>query len=501
MRKKVILLVIDSFHPQVLQECLRKGWAPALKFLRDYGYYHKDCVSVFPTMTPTAAASIATGFHPDIHGVPGFIWYHAAERRIVNYGASPMAVRKLGIRGVVEDLMYNLNSHHLNQGAKTIYEILAKGGISSGCINFFIHRGHREHHPVMPLTFNLFSRFRLSKRNIKGPDFLTLGKIVRPDWLDFQAAPSAPWNKYGINDLFSGYVLTELIKKDKLPDFTLAYFPDTDAMAHDHGPLNTHKSIRRVDKKLAAALNLYSSWQEALDHLAFIIVGDHSQTLIGKSRRHLIDLQDMFADFTQLSLGKDYENEQLVISPNERMAIIDFPDENAVIREKVIKIVTGDYRISQVMWKQGDEYRVVQGGSGKKLAFKPGGDYWDRYDLGWYWYGDLKVLDMRHQDRQLVDGDYPNAFFRIKSALDSSPGGVFLSALPGYEFKGEHAPLHPGGGSHGSLHKEDSLVPLIIAGFEEDISNPRITSFVPYLRSYFGVDKAEPAKNHALHTR
>ncbi len=487
MAKKVILCIIDSFNPQVLEDCFRRDWVPALKFLRDNGYYHKDCVSVFPTMTPTAAASIATGHYPDIHGVPGFIWYDPDGRRIINYGATPMAVQQIGAKIVIEELMYNLNLCHLNAAVPTLYETLSGRGTTTACINFFIHRGYRQYDTAIPFTFRLLTGFKLKKQSIKGPDELVLGKVVCPAWLDPAGAPAAPWNKFGMNDLFSGYALREMIRRDKLARFTLAYFPDTDGMAHDHGPLRTHKSIRRVDKQLVSILNLFGSWEEALDYLAFIIVGDHSQTLIGKSRRHLIDLQELLGDFGQLGLGKHYRGESLVISPNERMAILDFPNEDAITREKAVKILAQDYRIGQIMWKHGDEYRVLQGGSGKKISFKPGGTYWDRYNADWSWHGDLQVLDLRVQDRQLIDGDYPNAFKRVKTAVDSSPGGVFLSALPGYEFKGEYAPLHPGGGSHGSLHKEDSLVPLIIAGGEKDIPNPRITSFVAYLKQYFAL--------------
>lgn len=487
MSKKIILCVIDSLHPQALSDCFSRGWIPALNFLRNRGFYHKDCVSVFPTMTPTAAAAITTGTHPDAHGVRGFIWYDERERRIVNYGATPMAIYSIGVKTVLEELVYNLNGKHLNPQVPTIYEILSAAGISSACINFFIHRGKKQYRPALPFTLRLFSRFKWTDRLIQGPDELVLGRVVCPSWLDPAGAPATPWSKFGINDLFTGYALRQMIRQGRLPQFTLAYFPDTDAMAHDHGPLRTQKSLRRVDKQLASILDLYPSWDKALEELTFIIVGDHSQTLVGRSRRYLIDLQNILSDFTQLSLGATHSNELVAISPNERMAVLNFPQDLAV-RDKVIKRLARDYRITQIMWKQGEEYRVVQGGRQAELVFKLGGPCWDRYGNSWSWDGDLRVVDMRLQGTQLVDGDYPDALYRIKTALDGNPGAVLLSAMPGYEFQGEHAPLHPGGGSHGSLHKEDSLVPLIIAGADRDIPNPRITSFVPYLEEYFNIN-------------
>ena len=497
MLKKVILCVIDSFHPQVLAECFSRGWVPALQFLRDEGYYHNDCVSVFPTMTPTAAAAISTGRHPDMHRIPGFIWYDETNKRIVNYGATPMAIYRVGVRTVLEELIYNLNLKHLNAKIPTVFETLSQHGISTGCINFFIHRGTTEYKTKIPVTMQMLSKFNWQQQTISGPDQLVLGKVVCPAWLDQAGAPAAPWNKYGINDLFSGYALKEMVRQNKLPQFTLAYFPDTDAMAHDHGPLDTHKSIRRVDKQIAAILDLYENWHKALDELAFIIVGDHSQTLIGRTRNHLINLQAMLSEFKQLRLGFVLTDEQLVISPNERMAILDFPD--AQIKDDVVKRLVKEYRITQIVWKEADEYRVLKGGTGQKLSFRQGGSYWDRSGMSWAWSGDLGVLDYRIQGRQLIDGDYPDAFYRIKTAMDGCPRGLLLSAFPGYEFRGEHAPLHPGGGSHGSLHKKDSVVPLIIAGLDKDIPNPRITSFVPYVTDYFGIsDLPNPKSTHIL---
>ena len=39
-----------------------------------------------------------------------------------------------------------------------------------------------------------------------------------------------------------------------------------------------------------------------------------------------------------------------------------------------------------------------------------------------------------------------------------------MSAKPGYEFIGEGSPTHIGGASHGGLHKQDSLVAMIVSG-------------------------------------
>ncbi|HEX3031418.1 MAG TPA: hypothetical protein VHS59_04150, partial [Bacillota bacterium] len=62
------------------------------------------------------------------------------------------------------------------------------------------------------------------------------------------------------------------------------------------------------------------------------------------------------------------------------------------------------------------------------------------------------------------------------------------TAKPGCEFDGEGVPVHRGKGSHGSLHREDSCVPLLIAGTEQTLKRPRIIDFVPFILNHFGLD-------------
>jgi hypothetical protein len=42
-----------------------------------------------------------------------------------------------------------------------------------------------------------------------------------------------------------------------------------------------------------------------------------------------------------------------------------------------------------------------------------------------------------------------------------------VDAKPSYEFVEEHSHDHAGGGAHGSLHKVDSIVPIIVTGTNE----------------------------------
>ena len=60
---------------------------------------------------------------------------------------------------------------------------------------------------------------------------------------------------------------------------------------------------------------------------------------------------------------------------------------------------------------------------------------------------------------------YPDALARVWAAMTcQTSGDVLLSAQPAYEFPDWGNRSHVGGGSHGSLHRVDSLGALLFCG-------------------------------------
>src|SRR5690349_24975831 len=97
----------------MLERAVATGRAPTLRTIMARGAYVDDCVAAFPSVTPTCAASIATGTGPDEHQIPSMNWYSRAERRYVEYGSSFSAARRFGIAKQLTDTVFNMNMEHL----------------------------------------------------------------------------------------------------------------------------------------------------------------------------------------------------------------------------------------------------------------------------------------------------------------------------------------------------------------------------------------------------
>ncbi len=504
--KKVILVIIDSLRPPALKKCLNDGTVPALEYLFHKGRAVFDCVSVFPTMTPTATASIATGVYPEDHQIPGFIWYHREERRIINYGATPQAIWKIGLKTVAKDLVCNLNAEHLSRKVKTIHEILEDHGLVSANVNFFTLRGLHVFKIRLPWWARLWIGFQ-ECWEIWGPPVLVVGQIVPPSFSckGRMKTPCGPWHKLGVNDEFAGTVTHHLIRQGQQPDLTVVYLPDTDGYTHRHHTDDLSPAIMRADQQVQKILNAYDSWKKALTDNIFIILGDHSQSLVQHNPDSIIKLPVMLAQFKQLKLGQKYTGEQeLAICPNERMVHIYILQHSARRRRQIIEMLAVDPRIDQILWKEDasreTEYHVRKSGSGAHLTFKRGGPLTDPYNCRWSVKGDLSVIDAAIREDSIVYNQYPDALNVIASLMSALYcGDITMTARVGYEFGGESAPVHPGKGSHGSFHREDICVPLIITGTDAFPVKPRVVDIVPFILSNFGIDP--PVKAGDLYCR
>lgn len=462
LSKPVIMLVIDTLMDPPLQEAIKNNRAPAFEFLIENGMYFPDVVSPFPTMSVNVDTTILTGTYCNEHHLPGLVWFNVKENRLINYGSHIRELWKLGLSQSLEDILFNMNGEHISKKVKTIHEELEYKRKDSASINALVYRGSTSHIYKLPKLLTWFTSIQRDRPTLAAK-FFTYGALKK-------ISPSKKyqriWQKFGFNNSFSVQELTNLIKKNHLPSFTIVYFPELDQSVHKYGRMDV-KGIAKVDQHLQKILDIYGSWEEALYNNIWITIGDNGQAWIDSDRRKaLIDLRQIYGEYRMMKLRKGVQpKDQIVLAVNERMSYIYTLDTDTLPLNKLVQEVEKDERIDVIAWKEGPFIKVRSGEKQGELRFQKDGGFVDAYNQSWFIEGDYGLLDITVKDKNIFYGDYPDALVRLYSSLHSHEGNfIIVSAKPGYEFIGEGSPTHVGGASHGGLHQQDSLVPIIITG-------------------------------------
>ncbi|WP_284139375.1 alkaline phosphatase family protein [Virgibacillus sp. LDC-1] len=472
-QKPVILLNIDSLMPQALETAIQTGRAPALKFLMEKGYYSNELVTSFPTMSVTIDTSLLTGTYPNEHKIPGLHWFDTTWNSFVNYGTGFRETIRIGARRTIHNMLYRLNNVHMNKEVTTIHEELAKLEIPTASINSFVYRGNFPRQLHVPRLLRPFTQLEASTLT---PSIFSLGVFsrIRPRGIPLQITAG--------NFTYAARELRYLIQEEKLPGFTFCIFQDMDARIHLKGPFDM-KGIKKVDKEIKKILDMYDSWKNALDENIWLVIGDNGHAATGSKRRNVvIDLRKLLSTYKLAQIERPVrKNDQLAICVNQRMAYIYVLDEGTKLKA-VANYLHRDQRIDVIAWRENESITVISGGKKNSLVFQRGGDIEDRYKQSWRISGDLTLLDLTINDSKLIYGDYPDALARLYGALFSQEGRfLVVNAQSGCEFKAQSTPTHLSGAAHGSLNKQESLVPLIIAGTEQTPTYNRIIDLKAFI--------------------
>jgi predicted AlkP superfamily pyrophosphatase or phosphodiesterase len=487
---KLVLVVVDAMKPSMLERAIAAGRAPAMARVREAGVYVDSCVAAFPSVTPVCAASITTGLGPDRHHIPSMNWYHRAERRYVEYGSSFSASRQFGVLRSLTDTVYRMNSEHLSRDTPTVFESLDDGGVRTAGTTYLIYRGRHEHEVANESALARIVTSTLFRRTIEGPQELFYADLYASRRTGCRGQLGLP----GARDQHTGCVGAYLVEHD-LFDFLLYSLPDNDAYSHRNGPHAQVTSLAAADRQLERLMHAAGGPDAFLDQYAVVICSDHSQAPVEERIR----LDEAYADFTVARPSPSRTAAaQLALSPAQRSAMIYVLDEDApeAVRAEAISIARAVEGVDLTMWRDGAE-AVIATRRGE-LRFAPGGELVDGRGQHWSLDGDLAVLRAEIQDGRLICTEYPDALSRVWSALDCPTAGeILLSAAPGYEFVDWGGSDHVGGGSHGSLHRSDSLGALLWCGTGPDRREAReqwsLRDIAPMIRDHFGLEAPVPA--------
>jgi hypothetical protein len=486
--KKLVLVVIDAMKPEMLDRAIASGRAPALARIAQEGVYVNDVVAAFPSVTPVCAATITTGVGPDQHLIPSMNWYHREEERYVEYGSSFSATRQFGVVRSLTDTVYRMNAEHLSNDTLTVFESLDDFGVRTAGTTYLIYRGRYEHDVAQESALARVVTSTLFRRTILGPRELFYADLYASRKTGCRSQLGLP----GVRDQHTGCVGSYLVEHD-LFDFMLYSLPDNDAWSHKNGPASQVTSIAAADRQIERMFHAGGGPEKFLEDHAVVVTSDHSQALVEERIR--LDLAlDGFHVATPSSARSI--GAELALSPSQRAAMIyalDL-DRREELMARALEAVGDVEGVDLAMWLDGRDGRapegVIRAAGGAELRFAPGGELIDPRGERWSVDGDLTVLAAHVHDGRFISPDYPDALTRVWSALRcETAGDILLSAAPGYEFVDWGGADHVGGGSHGSLHRSDSLGALLWCGTGPDTRAAReqwsLRDVTPMIRGHF----------------
>jgi predicted AlkP superfamily pyrophosphatase or phosphodiesterase len=446
--RKLVLIVVDGMTPAMLEQGIEQGFAPTFSRFAEAGRTGR-AISVFPSITPVCLATIATGAHPGIHGIPHLVWFDRSRKRIVEYGSSFAAARRSGALRWWRDTIHAMNAEHLSSRATTVFEALEDQGLRAAAINATCFRGRRRHLPTVPavtpaaLGPSRFFFYGLFESRDVGTSSAAVFRRASGS-VDGYAETAARW----------------LVTRDDF-DFLFYYLSDYDFMSHALGPAGAGEALVRTDRSISAIVEAAGGFDSFLDRYDLLICSDHGQMPVREGVRLSRSLPGL-----GLATRRFTHRSQLVLTASNRAAMVyrlaGCRLENAEISSRL----AADPSVEVVCYRDGDEAVACRNGTRLHFAPTPG---------GWRESGDVSVLDQ------------PRARERLWSALQSpNAGDLLVSAAPGFEFADLGGHHHAGGGSHGSLERGDSEVPVLGVGIER---LPRsITEVAPIVLDHFGIE-------------
>jgi len=428
-----ILFLIDGARPDAFEQLLSTGKLPNIKrFILKNGSYRR-IVTSFPSTTGPAYIPFLNGCYPGTADIPGIRWFDKEE-----YAKKDSNLNRFRSYMGWEALLLNRD---LGDKKKTLFEIF------NSSVNIF-----------NPLT-----------KGIKPSGNLTrFTKIL----YYFYAHLTYHWQ---VPDLAARRYLKKAIHNP--PEFTFVVFPAVDSFSHLNHPFSPKvmHCYRNVDQAVGEAARLLEK-KKILDQTLLVITSDHGLT---PTHTHL-DLVRFLDEngYRALHYPKIFRanvRAAVMVSGNS-MAHLYFKGEkdwrDSVFFEEFEK--NHLFLLRRLLRrKEIDLVAIREKGGGIRIISKKGVSKIKRED-GLISYNLIEGKDpfgyqripQRFSDYQCLeltyDSSYPDAPVQLLQIFSSKRcGDMVLSANKGYDLRKRFEwPEHKA--SHGSLHKEHMLVPLLI---------------------------------------
>lgn len=428
----VVILLADGARPDTLDAAVRAGALPALARLRDEGGMH-TITSCFPSVTGPAYAPFLMGRFPGPIGLPGLRWFDRG-RDVCSFPDYTRSYVGYQMSAVDRDIAAD---------APTIFELC---GPSIGALNV-IGRGLPPQNRIGSIT--ALSALRAARTHFAG----NVG-----GWLQI--------------DLDVATQVVRRVRDDK-PEFVFAALTGVDKVSHSrgHGSPMIMDALRIVEDT-AAQIRADAERSGRWNDMSLWIVSDHGHSRVTNHE----DLAGLVA-----AAGHRTMSHPWVFTPAADVAVM--VSGNAMahlyldVRSRhspgqgvgprwndLLKRLVERPSVDLALVRLGNEVTIHSAPRGRAKALLDDGRYHyrrgtgDPLNIG----RDLDGVSADEAYDATIDTDYPDSVVQIMHlALAPRSGEIILSAAKDWDFRARYEPI-PHVSSHGALHREHMLVPLLV---------------------------------------
>lgn len=445
--ERLVILNIDGLRRDVFQTALVAGELPALERILGGREATAACLvpalSTAPSITFAGQASIVTGQHPGVHGVPGnelfdrFGRISGGQPRHLGFDVGDT----LAVDDAVAVFATGLASQFLSPETPTLFERAAARGLTSVVVHHMYARGATTWLPPNLLDIARFTKGR-GRLGLEAGAY-DAGMLTRLSaWLE------------GVR---------------QVPAILMAYWMGLDHHSHQHGPASQPAYLREVVDPQVGRLWAALDARGLLAGTLFALVSDHGQIEVIPDDRHSI------------RLGFPFDVELGHIFKALRLDVHDFPGEDPAC-DAVVGLNGGlahVYLQNRVgrwadppRWEE-DILPVAEAFHQMNLAGRYAEELQGSLELilvrnarreGWAgeyraYLGDGVIRPLADYLAERPELGYVDAVNRLRLAASATTGDLILAAngRQGFYFGG------PTTGVHGGLYAGDSEVVLAFA--------------------------------------
>ena len=424
----VIIILIDGARSDVMSEMLTSGQLPNIqKEILSDGTF-RNAVSCCPSTTGPAYLPFLTGCFPGTMNIPGIRWLDKSR-----YGKPPFGLDKFR--------SYN--------------------GIEAGMFDSDMAPGHPTLHEIFENSINIYS---MITRGLKTGN--NLAATLKP-FVYLKAHITDNWKP--VDNLAYRKLMASF---NKNPDFIFAVFPGVDSYSHLNHPRHplVNEAYRFIDfvvGEIASKLKKINRWDETL----LILTSDHGLTA---TSRHLdlatyLEARDIRTLYYPL-IWKLRSQALVMISGNALGEIYWLNGDGkkrARPSEKKIDEIKADLlsrdEIDLIITNPNQDSILIESSRGRASIYFKNNRYSYKMENGDpLGYGN-SVIDLTSDESlgATFDSAYPDTPVQLRQLFKSPRSGdmVVISKNGSDLRKAFEWPEHHA--SHGSLHREHMMVPLI----------------------------------------